>query len=304
MLKQAAREPAYNVNALTWAKILEEIKGMDEGVGRELEAQVLKPVRVAPTLVKYAEANPYEIETRRELQQAAGEIMGSAAIEDAPAVHLLDDDPLEIEVAATLLYEHCHHPYRQVREHVEALGEQRRREIVDLGVKHRGRHDELLRAFHAGQSFRFDILMDIGGFRDMHRHRRCTQIGQGITTAHGFDTPDEVRAAGAEERYTEAMQRAATAVQHVREELQRAGRDDAEASAQYLVPLGFRKRTLFKMDFAEAVYIAELRTGPGGHISYRRIAYQMYEAVARRHPALGALFRVHDINQPVDLLQR
>jgi hypothetical protein len=171
-------------------------------------------------------------------------------------------------------------------------------------VKHRGRHDELLRAFHAGQSFCFDILMDIGGFRDMHRHRRCTQIGQGFTTAHGFDTPDEVRAAGAEERYTEAMKRAATAAQHVREELHSVGRDDAEASSQYLVPLGFRKRTLFKMDFAEAVYIAELRTGPGGHISYRRIAYQMYEAVARRYPALGTLFRVHDVNQPVDLLQR
>jgi thymidylate synthase ThyX len=90
----------------------------------------------------------------------------------------------------------------------------------------------------------------------------------------------------------------------VRAELQRAGREHAEASAQYLIPLGYRKRTLFKMDFAEAVYIAELRTGPGGHFSYRRVAYQMYQAVARRHPALGKLFRVHDVNLPVDLLQR
>ena len=304
LLKQAAREPAYNVNALAWAKILEEIKGMDEGVGRELQEQVLKPVRVAPTLVKYAEANPYEIETRRELRQAAAEIMGSAAVEDAPAVDLLDDDPLEMEVAATLLYEHCHYPYRQIRKHVEALGEPRRRAIVDLGVKHRGRHDELLRAFHAGQSFRFDILMDIGGFRDMHRHRRCTQIGQGITAAHGFDTPDEVRAAGAEESYSEAMQRAATAARHVREELQRAGRDDAEASAQYLVPLGFRKRTLFKMDFAEAVYISELRTTPAGHASYRNVAFAMYEAVAAKYPALAKYFRVIDVREPVDLLTR
>jgi hypothetical protein len=30
----------------------------------------------------------------------------------------------------------------------------------------------------------------------------------------------------------------------------------------------------------------------------------MYRAVARRHPALGKLFRVHDVNLPVDLLQR
>ena len=55
----------------------------------------------------------------------------------------------------------------------------------------------MLRPFSAGQQFRFDILMDIGGFRDMHRHRRCIQIGQGFTTAHGYDTPPEIEAAGA-----------------------------------------------------------------------------------------------------------
>jgi thymidylate synthase ThyX len=79
---------------------------------------------------------------------------------------------------------------------------------------------------------------------------------------------------------------------------------EAAESAQYLIPLGFRKRTHFKMDFAEALYIAELRTTPAGHWSYREVAYQMYEAVAKRYPALGKLFRVHDVRKPVDLLQR
>ena len=59
----------------------------------------------------------------------------------------------------------------------------------------------MLRAFCAGQQFRFDILMDIGGFRDMHRHRRCIQIGQEFTTKHGYDAPDELAAAGVRENY-------------------------------------------------------------------------------------------------------
>ena len=63
-------------------------------------------------------------------------------------------------------------------------------EIIELGLRHRGRHDEALRAFHAGAALRFDILMDIGGFRDMHRHRRCTQILQGFTALHGYETPE------------------------------------------------------------------------------------------------------------------
>ena len=63
-------------------------------------------------------------------------------------------------------------------------------------------------------------------------------------------------------------------------------------------------RSLFKMDFAQALYIAELRTGPGGHISYRRVAWAMYQAVAARHPGLARYFRVTDIGAPVNLLKR
>ena len=144
--------------------------------------------------------------------------------------------------------------------------------------------------------------MDIGGFRDMHRHRRCVQIVQGFTTQHGFDTPEEILAAGAGEEYMQAMQRAAEASSHLRSQL--GGGESAEEKSEYLIPLAYRKRTLFKMDLAEAVYISELRSKPEGHISYRRVAYAMYEEVIRRYPALTEIFRVRDINEPVDLLKR
>jgi len=87
---------------------------------------------------------------------------------------------------------------------------------------------------------------------------------------------------------------------------QLASRTTAEADeqSQYPIPLAFRKRTLFKMDFAEVLYISELRTGPAGHFSYRNVAYAMYEAVARKYPALAPYFRVTDVNEPVDLLKR
>jgi hypothetical protein len=58
------------------------------------------------------------------------------------------------------------------------------------------------------------------------------------------------------------------------------------------------------MDFAESLYISELRSGPAGHFSYRNVAYAMYEAVAKRYPALAKYFRVTDVRQPVDLLKR
>ena len=300
LLKRAATEPAYNLNNQLLKDLVEEIRATNSQLGERAAKELLKDVRVAPTLVKYADPSPYEIDTRRELRQAASELMKDAAISPSELVDLLDDDPLELELATTLLYEHCPYSYRQIRNQLDGLGAKMQREIIDLGLRHRGKHDEMLRAFCAGQKFQFDVLMDIGGFRDMHRHRRCVQIGQGFTTAHSYDVPEEYAAAGARASYESAMKPAVATVQ----ELTNRNGSEAAENAQYVIPLAFRKRTLFKMDFAEVVYISELRTTPAGHTSYRNVAYAMYEAVARNYPSLARYFRVHDVREPVDLLKR
>lgn len=297
LLKRAATTAAYNVHHESLHDLVERIKAISPELGEQASQELLREIRVAPTLVKYANPSNFEIETRRELRQVASQLMGNVEIAPAPSVDLLDDELFEVELATTLIYEHSHYPYRQIRQSVQAAGEAIRNEIIDTGLRHRGRHDEMQRAFCVGQQFRFDILMDIGGFRDMHRHRRCIQIGQEFTTRHGYDAPDELQAAGVRRNYDEVMQRTAASVEELAQR-------SAPENSQYAIPLGFRKRTLFKMDFAEVVYISELRTGPAGHFSYRKVAYEMYEAVAKKFPALAKYLKVHDVTQPVDLLKR
>jgi thymidylate synthase ThyX len=309
LLRRAAQEPAYNVTEEKARELLAQIEGESPALTEQAREFLLRPVRVAPTLMKYSEPNAYEIETRRELRAAATELLAPVAIGDAPTVDLLDEDPLEIELAATLLYQYSHQSYRQIRDVVSGLSGTQRDEIIDLGLRHRGRHDEVARPFYAGQHFRFDILMDIGGFRDMHRHRRCVQIVQDYTTAHGYDMPVEIESAGLADRYQSAMGRAReTAAQlasrSVSEAVAGQSATETDEQSQYVIPLAFRKRTLFKMDFAEALYISELRTGAAGHFSYRNVAFAMYEAVAERYPALAKYFRVTDVREPVDLLKR
>jgi len=300
-LRLAATGAAWNVQGDELAKLQQEIAALDPALGERAATLLTREVRTAPTLVKYAAPNEYELATRRELRQAAAELLGNKPIEASPAVDLIDgDESLEVELATTLLYGACHYSYRQIRKRVDALSEKRRDEIIALGTRHRGRHDELLREFASGKALKFDILMDIGGFRDMHRHRRCVQVLQGFTSAHGFEIPEGLKEAGLETRYTEAMQSAHAACAR----LSQGSAPEAESSAQYLLPLGTRNRALFKMDFAEALYISELRSQPQGHFSYRRIAWEMYEAVRRQHPALAQYFRVTDVNEPVDLLKR
>ena len=340
-LRDAATGSAWNVNAQAASDLVARLAGLEElaaakvselkstGIGpyihRPEEGATLPPegsltaeaaqlltreVRTSPTLVKYTQPNEYEMRTRVELAQAASELLGNLPIADAPLVDLVErTESLEVELAATLLYSASHHPYRQIRDLATGLPAARVAEIIDLGIRHRGKHDEALRAFRAGAALRFDILMDIGGFRDMHRHRRCVQIIQPFTALHGYETPasgdlgadvDILTEAGILADYRAAIDSAHQASTHIA-----AGKaPEAAQSALYLLPLATRIRSLFKMDFAEAQYISELRSAPAGHFSYRRVAWEMYLAIERQHPSLAAHIRATDFTRPIDLLQR
>jgi thymidylate synthase ThyX len=306
-LREAATGPAWNINTQAAAAFIEKL---DPTLAEEAANLFTREVRTAPTLVKYAEANQYAIQTQAELTQAASQLLAELPIAASPVVDLVErTETLEIELAATLLYSVAHHPYRQIRDLVAQLPEARVNEIVELGLRHRGRHDETLRAFHAGAALRFDILMDIGGFRDMHRHRRCVQIIQGFTALHGCEIPNSADLSADVNLLEEAgiladFQSALEAAHAASAQIARSAASEAAQSALYVLPLATRIRSLFKMDFAEAQYISELRSGPAGHFSYRRIAWEMYKALERQHPTLARHIRVSDFTQPIDLLKR
>jgi len=303
-LRDAATGPAWNVNSRAAVEFVAKLT--DPELAAEAANLLTREVRTAPTLVKYAEPNQYLIQTRTELEQASAELLKGIAPAPSPVVDLVEPtESLEVELAATLIYWASHHPYRQVRDIVAGLPASRVSEIIELGLRHRGKHDEALRVFHAGAALRFDILMDIGGFRDMHRHRRVTQIKQGFTAIHGYDTPHSGDAAGLEEAgVLGEYQSAIEAAQAASAKIAAGSAPEAAASALYLLPLATRVRCLFKMDFAEAQYISELRSAPAGHFSYRRVAWEMYLALERQHPTLAKYIRATDFTKPIDLLQR
>jgi thymidylate synthase ThyX len=309
-LKNAAALPAWNVQHDAARVLCAEVNSVDELCGCRVTETLLREVKTAPTLVKYASRNDYTIASRAELRAAAEELMAKQPIEPAPVVDLVEDaGSLEVELATSLLYPECHYSWRQIQRTVAALSAPRVAELIALGTKHRGRHDELPRTFSAGQSFKFDILMDIGGFRDMHRHRRCTQILQPFTGLHGFETPTSGDLQADINLLAEAgvladFETAISAAHAACVQIAASHAPEAAQSALYLLPLATRVRCLFKMDFAEAQYISELRSAPAGHFSYRRVAWEMFLALKRQHPFLAAHIRVTDFTQPIDLLRR
>lgn len=233
---------------------------------------------VAPTLARHLDADEHVRRSRQDVQAWAEQNLTYAySGTTIDHVDLIKPSDTLSDIAATLLYPVTDLPYRALYDMVSAWSSARRNEVIDVALRSRTRRDDLLRNFRC-EPYVFDIVMDIGAYRDLHRHRRCQQFRQRYSAKLGFETPALIQEAGLSGRYTSLLSRAANVAAGL-----------PEPGSQYLVPFAARSRFLFKMDFAEAEYIARLRSGVKGHFSYRQIAWEMKQRMTALEPDLGRL---------------
>ncbi len=260
-----------------------ECRHLADGIGTacaEKPACVWDPAAasepLAPTLARHLDADAYLAAARRDLRLWAEQNLPPKG-EEPDDVDLLKIVDVPSDIVATLLYPVSDRPYRELYDMAAGWSERRRSEVIDLALESRSRRDELLRAFRGGP-YVFDMKLDIGAYRDLHRHRRCQQFRQNYSATLGYATPEAIETMGLTDLYRDAMDQAFAAM----------GRLPAPGS-HYLLPFGARSRFLFKMDFAEAEYISKLRSGVKGHFSYRGIAWKMKQKMERVEPELGRL---------------
>ncbi|MGD0200603.1 MAG: FAD-dependent thymidylate synthase [Bryobacteraceae bacterium] len=232
---------------------------------------------LCPTLAQYTEPDFHLARSRADLAQWAAENLAAPAAATPPPVDLLKPTDATAEIVATLLYSVTDRPFRDLYELACGWSAARRSEVIGLALRSRAFRDEMLREFRSGP-YVFDMVMDIGAYRDMHRHRRCHQYRQAYSARLGYEAPEVLREAGLEGIYAAAVDAALAARGSL-----------PEPAAHYLTPFACRSRFLFKVDFAEAEYVCRLRTGVKGHFSYRRIAWEMKQALERLEPELGRL---------------
>lgn len=267
-LKDACQRPPVNV----WSDLCGQTGG---GLSDSL----------APTLARHAKVNVYQETVYADLARHAKEALRGTGLDQpgtwgaVESVELVDPHHPVDEIVATLLYRVSQAPYRKILEVVREWTEKEKQATIEVAMRQRSPYDELIKEFRSGYAFTFDILMDIGAWRDMHRHRRCQQVQQNFTTVHGYDVPQALIDAGLDQEYRQAMDA-------VRQDIESLRKKDQEASL-YAIPFGFKVRCLFKMDYAEAEYISKLRSGVKGHWSYRTVAWQMKQQLAKKFPFLG-----------------
>ncbi len=287
-LRQAAVQPAYNPRAVTLEPELDAFLATHNGddvevFGKKVREAAMVGAAAAPTLVRYTQPSPYPGATYGAARFAIGHVLDASQPDGTRGVELAAVAEPPTEIAASLAYRVSPLSYRQITQQLGRRTAAQISALADVAFANRGPHDDPVRETRAGYQLIFDLCLDNGAFRDLHRHRNCVQIIKDFTAGYGYDIPASIEEAGQTAVYRHAMDEAG----------ELADRLDAEKHGlgQYALPLAFRRRALFKMDASELGYIVENRTKPAGHFSYREIAYDMYRAFEGRYPGLARHIR-------------
>lgn len=244
-------------------------------------------IKKLPILVKFSDPIKYQIKTEKNLSAEALKIAGKS-IKPHPknqAVDLVafDKDALDRVLTASML-RYSGLSYTEIKAKIKKLSQKRKEKLFDLIIGDRKeRHDKPLRELE-DTDYTFDIVCDFGGFKDLQRHRMTTQTIQPLSTKLGFEEPVNLEETGMAQEYRDVMKKAAQAYEELSVKFPN--------EAQYIVPMAYRRRFLMKMSLREAFYLIELRSRPQGHISYRRVAWQMWEAINKVHPYFAKHIKV------------
>ena len=252
---------------------LSEIKDLAGAIHGELN-------QLIPSFVKRAQLNEYLVGITATAKDLAAKTMNVAPHDAQEPVTLIDYDAQDEEkIIAAILYSHVSHPLTQLREIAAKMSaEERGRILGEHFAKRRHRRDKLSRSFE-NVYYTFDILGNLGLYRDLQRHRILSQERQDFTTVHGYDTPPEIEAAGFKNEFDDCMKRAADLYERICA--------DFSSEAQYVVPFAFKIRWYMKTNLREALHMCELRTMPQGHPDYRSICQEMWRKIQSVHPALA-----------------
>ncbi|MFZ3070227.1 MAG: FAD-dependent thymidylate synthase [Anaerolineaceae bacterium] len=271
-----------NARALEYAirKMLSSELSELREIGSEVKAVATQEL---PTLVKYANPIAYLDGVRAAFRKQADAITSEAGQDWC---RLLQADPEgEDKVLAALLYRFGQAGYEQCLQAVRLLPLEDKGRLVDNLFKGATDFDVPLRELEY-TSYDFDLVMDQGAYFEFKRHRMMSQTAQPLSARLGFAIPRAISEVGFEARYRQAMNLAG--------ELYADLSEWNEETAAYVVPNGYNRRVLCRLNLRELFHFAKLRCSENAHFSIRRVARGMLEQVRQVHPLFCAKICVTD----------
>ncbi|MBW4640666.1 MAG: FAD-dependent thymidylate synthase [Gloeocapsa sp. UFS-A4-WI-NPMV-4B04] len=265
-----------------------EVRALGLSMQQELDQMIPSFVKRAKTDRGHQYAR-YLSTNRHHTELLTQELLGQLKSASTSIVQLVEyDSAAENKIVAAILYPHTNLKFEQIKEYVTSLSTPAKVDIINTYIGERvSRFHRPGRAFEETY-YTFDVLADLGAYRDLHRHRVLTQERQNYSVHHGYVVPQELEEARLVEPYKKALESAAETNDLISKDLPDA--------AQYVVPFAYKVRWRMKLNLREVYHFVELRSSRQGHPSYRAIAQEMYQQVRAVHPSLVANMHFVDLN--------
>src|SRR3954451_6079776 len=188
------------------ASPLPEARSYGEMILAELDKVIPSFVARVPRPDRGGEWIAYLRERRESAERAVKRLgLDRPAASDAPSVDLIAVEGGEEDLLAASLFESAAVGETDVRRRIDALDPLERAELIAaLAGERSNRRHRPGRGWEAVR-YRFEIVSDYGGFRDLQRHRLLTCQWQQLGPDLGAGVPEEVREAGVGDEYTRAL---------------------------------------------------------------------------------------------------
>ena len=256
------------------SKLLSSPTAEERELGQELKE---KGREITPTLVKYADFNPYlagtrewqvELSSTHEAPSSEGEIKARLVSFDREA---------DVTLAAALAYRFADGPHDSVVEHTRGLSSEQRHEIIARSLENLGPHDPLPREFEL-VDYVFELVMDYGAYREYKRHRMQSYFPQPLTVAHGAVMPPLIEEAGLAGRFNEAVEASEAAFLRLQQSMPEV--------APYVVTHAHRRRALVKLNARECFHLFKLRIQRQAHFTIQQVSEAALKPAVEAHPWL------------------
>jgi len=191
----------------------------------------------------------------------------------------------ENKVIAALVYFQSKLPYEKILEKIRKISYNKKEEILKKII-----YDRKFRWYKVPRAFenvylRFEIITNIGAWRDLQRHRMQTQHHQAFTIYNGYEIPEEIKLIGFEDKFKEAINKI--------ENLYKKVEKKDEIVAQYCVSFSHNIRFMQFQNLRQFFWESELRTIPQGHRDYRKIEQIKAKIVKEIYPLIGKYLLVN-----------
>lgn len=249
-------------------------------IGKELKEAA---VALLPSLISWVKENEFIKETPATIKESAQKHLKDLKKKENNVELVNYDEDAENKIISSLFYRVSDESYQEIYKEIKKLSAAEKNKILEKIMAKRKPMESPARELEQIY-YTFDILVDYGAFRDLQRHRVCTQINQNLTNKYGYQISEEITKYGLEKEFEKKMAEASLAYEKIAKKF--------PEEAQYILPLAYRKRLLMTLNLRELFYLVPLRTSVMAHASYRRIVQQMYQKMEKVHPNLAKFIKV------------